>query len=72
MVEIAFDFIHDPARRKWFKNIGTNFSLPAGTVDALQDVACTLYRESPELKSLLNGEGRSPVPLRGSLPDCGG
>ena len=59
MVEVAFEFIRNPAQRKRFKNIGTNFHLPAQTVEDLQNIGCTLLRQDPELQELLAGDGRS-------------
>jgi hypothetical protein len=70
MVEVAFEFIRDPAQRKRFKNIGTNFHLPDQTVEDLQYMGCALYRQDSELQQLLAGDGRSREDVKGSLPDC--
>jgi len=70
MVEVAFDFIQDAQKREWFKNIGTNFSLPAETIDKLKEVGCVLYRDDPQLKELLEGDGRSGQQVRGHGPEC--
>ncbi len=70
MVEVAFDFIQDAQQRERFKNIGTNFSLPDETIDELKEIGCILYRDDPQLKMLLDGDGRSEHQIRGHRPDC--
>jgi len=70
MVEVAFDFIQDVQQRERFKNIGTNFSLPDETIDELKEIGCVLYRDDPQLKMLLDGDGRSEHQIRGNRPDC--
>lgn len=70
MVEVAFDFIQDAQQRERFKNIGTNFNLPDETIDDLKEVGCVLYRDDPELKKLLEGDGRSRQQVRGNSPEC--
>jgi len=70
MVEVAFDFIQDAQQREWFKNLGTNFSLPDETIDKLKEIGCILYRHDPGLKDLLDGNGRTKQQVHGQSPDC--
>jgi NTE family protein len=53
VVEIGFEAISDPATRKYFLGLGTNFHLPSKDVDAVIAVGGTLLRDDPGFKSLL-------------------
>ena len=69
--EVGFDYLADAAEQHWFKNLGTNFSLPATTVDALDKVACRLLVIDPQFRLLLNGDaGFTGSRVTGTLPDC--
>jgi len=71
VAEVAFDFIADDRERQWFKNLATSFSLPAGTVDKLEDVGCSLYASDPQLRKLLAGDaGFTGQKLTGKVPEC--
>ena len=52
VVEIGFEAISDPATRKYFLGLGTNFHLPSKDVDAVIAVGGTLLRDDPGFKRL--------------------
>ncbi|MFW2374229.1 MAG: patatin-like phospholipase family protein [Gammaproteobacteria bacterium] len=54
---ISFDAISDPEQRYWFKNLPTNFNLPATTVDKLTFVGRDLLKNSKAYKMLLKEIG---------------
>jgi NTE family protein len=70
VIQVAFEFIQDESERNRFKNIATTFSLPKSTVDALEKVGCTLFRDDPDLTRLLSGTGRTQDEVRGTPPRC--
>ncbi len=53
VLDVSFDSIRDPERRKYFINLPASFSLPEEAVDALRDVAGELLRQSPIYQHLL-------------------
>lgn len=71
LVEVAFEYIQDPARRHIFENIPTNFGLPSKTVDMLIDVGCELVIKDPKFDLLLSGDsGLTGLKVSGLLPKC--
>jgi predicted acylesterase/phospholipase RssA len=53
VAEVAFDLIPDTRQRHYFRNLPTNFNLPADTVDALKAIGHQLLRTDPEFQQLL-------------------
>lgn len=49
---VSFDAIPDPEQRYWFKNLPTNFNLPATTVDKLIFIGKDLLKNNKEFKQL--------------------
>jgi NTE family protein len=58
IVQVAFEAILDPERRRYFLELGTNFHLPKKDVDALIGVGGELLRQAPGFKSLLDSLAR--------------
>lgn len=52
-VEVSFDVISDPERRRYFKGLPTSFVLADEEVDELREVGRRLLRASPEFQKLL-------------------
>ena len=59
VMEVSFDRITDPERRRQFQDLPTSFVLPEEDVDNLRDVAGELMRQSPEYKAMLRTYGGS-------------
>ena len=61
VMEVTFDRITDPERRRQFQGLPTSFVLPEEEVDGLREIAGELMRQSPEYQELLKiyqgGEG---------------
>ena len=57
VMEVSFDRIADPARRRDFQDLPTSFVLPEEDVDELRRVAGELMRQSPEYKAILQSYG---------------
>ncbi len=53
VMEVSFDRIVDPERRRQFQDLPTSFVLPAEEVDSLREVAGELMRQAPEYRALL-------------------
>jgi NTE family protein len=53
VMEVSFDRIVDPVRRRQFMDLPTSFVLPAEDVDSLREIAGELMRQSPEYQGLL-------------------
>jgi len=53
VIEISFEAIPDPERRKYFLRLPTNFALSRDQVDALVGIGPVLLDEAPEFKDLL-------------------
>jgi len=49
---VSFDAISNPEERYWFKNLPTNFNLPATTVDKLMFIGKDLLKKSKAFKKL--------------------
>ena len=47
ILPVDFELIQDAGCRRRFQEIGTNWSLPAGRIDALQEIASAILRASP-------------------------
>jgi NTE family protein len=60
VMEVSFDRIGDPQRRRQFQDLPTSFVLPAEEVDNLRDVAGDLMRQSPEYKAMLRSFNTAP------------
>lgn len=54
---VSFNAIANPEQRYWFKNLPTNFSLPAETVDKLTAMGATLLSENGDYKKLVDDIG---------------
>ena len=52
-VQVAFEYLQDPAERAWFRNLPTSFQLPRDSVDKLRAVARRLLAEDPEFRKLM-------------------
>ena len=52
-IEVAFDWLEDPQRRRRFSEIPTTFKLPKEDVDDLRDVAAQLLDQDPTFNRLL-------------------
>jgi len=53
VIEINFEAIPDPERRKYFRRLPTNFALSRDQVDALVGIGPALLDEAPEFKELM-------------------
>ena len=53
VIEINFEAIPDPERRKYFLRLPTNFALSRDQVDALVRIGPALLDEAPEFKGLM-------------------
>jgi hypothetical protein len=53
VIEINFEAIPDPERRKYFLRLPTNFALSRDQVDALVGIGPALLDEAPEFKELM-------------------
>jgi len=59
-VQVAFEYIEDPTKRDWFRNLPTTFELPRDTIDKLRAVGRQLLAEDPGFKKLMKAlNGRS-------------
>jgi NTE family protein len=54
-IDVSFDAIQDPAERRYFMELPTNFYLPPQAVDRLRELGGRLLRESPRFKELMDG-----------------
>jgi hypothetical protein len=53
VIEVNFESIPDPERRKYFLTIPTSFALSKDQVDALIKIGPTLLDEAPEFKEFM-------------------
>jgi NTE family protein len=58
VIEVDFEAIRDPDRRKYFFTLPTSFSLEKDQVQALIDIGPQLLEESPEFREFLQGLGQ--------------
>ncbi len=56
-MEVSFDRIADPGRRRQFQNLPTSFVLPDAEVDSLRAVAGELMRQSSEYQLIVKSFG---------------
>jgi predicted acylesterase/phospholipase RssA len=68
VIEINFDMIKDPARRRRFLEMPTNFDLDAAAVDGVSQVAGELLSQSPAFQGLLTSIGQDADKLPSSSP----
>lgn len=61
-VEVDFDAVADPVKRRRLKTLGTAFNLPPGAVDLLRETAHTVLDESADLQRLLDDLEPAAVP----------
>jgi len=54
VIEVGFENIPDPERRRYFEQISTSFKLPDQEVDDLRVIARELITESPTFQSLVD------------------
>ena len=52
-VEVSFDLVTDPKRRRYLKTLPTSFVLKDEEVDDLREAGRQLMRDSPEFQALL-------------------
>ena len=52
-IEVAFEYIDDPAERGWFKNLPTTLQLPRESVDKLRAVGRRILGEDPNFRKLV-------------------
>lgn len=55
VIEVNFEAIRDPERRKYFLTLPTSFSLEKDQVQALIDVGPQLLEETPEFRAFIQG-----------------
>ncbi|MCZ6860951.1 MAG: patatin-like phospholipase family protein [Alphaproteobacteria bacterium] len=60
VVPVDFDYIENPACRRFFKNIATSWTLEGHEIDALQSMAGALVRRSRHFQNLLTVYGAPP------------
>lgn len=58
VVEVNFEAIRDPERRKYFLGLPTSFSLGIDQVQAIIDVGSQLLEQSPEFRAFLQALGQ--------------
>ena len=58
VIEVNFEAIHDPERRKYFLTLPTSFTLSRDQVDALLQIGPELLRAEPEFKELMRSLGQ--------------
>ena len=58
VIEVNFEAIRDPERRKYFLALPTSFSLAKDQVQALIDVGPQLLEETPEFRDFIQNLGR--------------
>jgi predicted acylesterase/phospholipase RssA len=58
VIEVNFEAIRDPERRKYFLTLPTSFSLEKDQVQALIDVGPQLLEETPEFRAFIQGLGQ--------------
>jgi len=60
--QVAFEYIESDAERDWFKNLPTNFQLPADTINKLRYIGRKLLSQDEEFKKfLLSVNGCMPI-----------
>ena len=60
--QVAFEYIESDSERDWFKNLPTNFQLPADTIDKLRDIGRKLLSQDDEFQRfLLSVNGCMPI-----------
>jgi NTE family protein len=57
VIEVNFEAIHDPDRRKYFLSLPTSFSLEKDQVQSLLDVGPQLLEESPDFQAFIQSLG---------------
>jgi NTE family protein len=61
-IDVSFERIADPERKRRFMSLPTSFVLPDADVDALREVAGELLRENRVYRQLVQDLGGTPAP----------